>query len=143
MLIDTLKKDNMLALKDHNTSKRAILSIVINKWMVASTDAKVKAAGGVSEADIISMIQKTIKEVEEEKLDYEKVNNSIKSKDCDYQIEVLQSYLPKMLSKEEIKSIIDTLEDKSVPAVMKHFKTNYAGKVDMGLVLQVTKEINA
>ena len=44
-----------------------------------------------------------------------------------------------MMNEAEIRSIIDKLEDKSIPAVMKHFKLNYNGKVDMGLVNKVLK----
>ena len=46
-----------------------------------------------------------------------------------------------MLSEDEIKKIIEGLEDKSVPAVMKYFKTEYAGKVDMRLVGAVLKTL--
>ena len=46
-----------------------------------------------------------------------------------------------MLSQNEIREIILSLDDKSVPAVMKHFKTNYAGKVDMREVGEVLKTI--
>ena len=44
-----------------------------------------------------------------------------------------------MLSEEEIKKEIASLEDKSLPAVMKHFKTNFAGKVEMGLVSKIAR----
>ena len=42
---------------------------------------------------------------------------------------------------EEIRKIINSLEDKSVPNVMKHFKTNYAGQVDMSLVNSVLRSL--
>ena len=38
-----------------------------------------------------------------------------------------------------IDSIIDKLEDKSIPAVMKHFKANYAGQVDMSVVSKIAR----
>jgi hypothetical protein len=41
--------------------------------------------------------------------------------------------------REEIREIISTLDDKSMPSVMKHFKTNYQGKVDMKLVSNIAK----
>ena len=44
-----------------------------------------------------------------------------------------------MLSEQEIKDIINAMEDKSIPSAMKHFKANYAGKVDMGLVNKVAR----
>ena len=44
-----------------------------------------------------------------------------------------------MLSNDEIKQIISSLEDKSIPAVMKYFKANYDGQVDMGLVNKIAR----
>ena len=43
---------------------------------------------------------------------------------------------------EEIANIISSLDDKSIPNVMKHFKTNYTGKCDMGIVNKVSKQFN-
>ena len=40
-----------------------------------------------------------------------------------------------------ISERIDTLEDKTVPSVMRHFKTNYNGKCDMKTVSTVLKNI--
>ena len=48
-------------------------------------------------------------------------------------------YLPRELSEDEIRSIINSLEDKSIPNVMKHFKTNFAGQVDMALVNKIAR----
>ena len=47
-----------------------------------------------------------------------------------------------MLSEEEIYEIISKQEDKSIPNIMKLFKQNYAGKVDMSLVNLVLKKFN-
>ena len=44
-----------------------------------------------------------------------------------------------MLREEEIKHIIASMEDKSIPSVMKHFKANYAGKVDMSVVNKIAR----
>ena len=46
-----------------------------------------------------------------------------------------------MMDKEEIKNIINSLPDKTIPTVMKHFKTNYAGKVDMREVQEDLKSL--
>ena len=40
MLIDQLKKENMLALKAHDNDKRAVLSVLINKYMLLSVEAR-------------------------------------------------------------------------------------------------------
>ena len=57
------------------------------------------------------------------------------------QKEAVVAFLPKLLSEEEIKAIIAGLEDRSLPAVMKHFKANYAGKVDMSLVSKLARGV--
>ena len=46
---------------------------------------------------------------------------------------------PIPLTEEEIRKEISTLDDKSLPNVMKHFKTNFQGKVDMGLVSKIAR----
>lgn len=142
MLLDELKKENMIALKEKDTCKRGILSVVIGKCVTLKTDKAIIDKGGLTDEDIIKVISKTLKELEEERKGYESAGNEARSKDITYQIEFIQNYLPKMLSNDEIKCIILTLEDKSVPSVMKHFKMNYGGKVDMGSVSKVLRELN-
>ncbi|MFA6756088.1 MAG: GatB/YqeY domain-containing protein [Bacilli bacterium] len=141
MLIDTIKKENMLALKTKDTNKRTVLSIVINKYMIAGYEAKANGKT-LDDKDLISIIQKTVKELEEEKESYEKGGREEQVKNTINQIDVIKGYLPTLLSEEEIKKIILSLPDKSVPTVMKHFKTEYAGKCDMGLVNKVLRSLN-
>ena len=140
MLIDQLKKENILALKEKNENKRAILSVVINKYMILGYEAKAKNKE-LNDADLIQVINKTLKELEEEKSNFLSLNRMDKVNDIDAQINVIKSYVPKMMSEEEIKEVILSLNDKSIPSVMKHFKTNYAGKCDMALVNKVLKSL--
>ena len=46
-----------------------------------------------------------------------------------------------MLENDEIKEIILSLPDKSIPFVMKYFKQNYNGKCDMRNVQEVLKSL--
>ena len=140
MLIDKLKKENILALKEKNENKRAILSVVINKYMILGYEAKAKNKE-LNDADLIQVINKTLKELEEEKSNFLSLNRMDKVNDIDAQINTIKSYVPKMMSEEEIKEVILSLDDKSIPSVMKHFKTNYAGKCDMALVNKVLKSL--
>lgn len=140
MLIDNIKKEKLIAFKNKDNNKRAVLEIVINKYMIAGYEAKASGKE-LSDADLIKIISKTLKELEEEKASYEKANRIDTVNDINAQIEVLSAYLPKLMSEEEIKNVILSLEDKSVPAVMKHFKTNYNGKCDMALVNKVLKSL--
>jgi len=48
-----------------------------------------------------------------------------------------------MLSEDEIKAEINKLADKSIPSIMRHFKANFNGKVDMGLVNKVGRSVQS
>jgi len=138
MIIDEIKKDNVQAMKDKNTLARAIYGVVMNKVLLASIEAK-KDGKELADTDVVQILQKTIKELTEEKENYIKAGNTNEAENIEKQKEILTKYLPQMLSEEEIRNIINAMEDKSIPSVMKHFKANYAGKVDMGLVNKVAR----
>ena len=138
MLIDEIKKDNVQAMKDKNTLARAIYGVVMNKVLLASIEAK-KDGKELNDTDVVQILQKTIKELTEEKENYIKAGNTAEAENIEKQKEILTKYLPQMLSEEEIRNIINAMEDKSIPSVMKHFKANYAGKVDMSLVNRIAR----
>ena len=140
MLVDEIKKANIQAMKDKDAVARSIYSVVLNKIMLETIKKREKGEELV-DADVSNLLQKTIKELSEEKENYAKVGNSEEVATIEKQIEIASKYLPKMLSRDEIKEIIMALEDKSIPNVMKHFKMNYNGKCDMRLVQEVLREI--
>lgn len=140
MLIDEIKKENMQALKDKDESKRTALSVVINKYMIANIEKRAEGKG-FTDADLVSVLQKTIKELTEEAENYAKVNNIAEEKNILRQREIVQKFLPAMMSKEEIKAEILKLSDRSIGAVMKHFKINFAGKCDNRDVQEVLKNL--
>lgn len=140
MLIDEIKSANIEAMKARDNTSRAVLSIVLTKYKLQEVELKSQGKE-IGDAELLSIIQKVIKELEDEKAGYLKVNNQERADNVSKQMEVISSYLPKQLSEEEIKKIIDSLQDKSVPSVMKHFKMNYAGQVDMSLVNRVLRSL--
>lgn len=138
MIIDDINRDNVQAMKDHDAVARAIFGVVKNKILLASIEAK-KDGKELKDADVVQILQKTIKELTEEKENYIKANNQQQAEDIERQKTLISKYLPKMLSEDEIRTIIAGMEDKSIPAVMKKFKSEYAGKVDMGLVNKIAR----
>ncbi|MCR4561608.1 MAG: GatB/YqeY domain-containing protein [Bacilli bacterium] len=138
MLIDELKKANMLALKEHNVEARASLSIVIARY----TELKTSGAGiDPTDDDVIKIIMKVGKELDEEKASFLQAGRHEQAEAIERQKSAIAAFLPKQLSEEEIRKIIVDLPDKSIPVVMKYFKTNYGSKVDMGLVSKVLKSL--
>ncbi len=140
MLIDDIKKAKIEAMKAKNDDAKNISNVIISKYMLLSIEKKEKGLE-MLDVDVISIITKTLKELEEEKQGYAQVNNLARVTSIENQISFISKYLPKMLSEDEIKEEIAKLEDKSIPSVMKHFKANFAGKVDMGLVNKVLKSL--
>lgn len=140
MLIDEINKANIQAFKDKNTLVKDIISIIKARAKLIEVDKR--AQGGILEdKDVLLLIQKLIKELEEQQQNYQKVGNCVEVENIEKQIEFCKSYLPKALTNDEIKSIILGLEDKSVPNVMKYFKANYTGSCDMRDVQEVLKSL--
>lgn len=140
MLIDEFKKAKMYALKEKNEDAKAIYSVLINKCMLALIDKREKGIE-ITDADYVQIVNKTLKELSDEKEAYAKAGNDAKVASISAQEEICKKYLPTLMSEEEIKNEISKLEDKSIPSVMKHFKINFAGKVDMGLVNKIAKSL--
>ncbi len=136
MIIDDIRKANIDALKAHDNNKRNAYAIVMSRYTEAKTSGSLKEVG---DAEVVRILQKFAKELEEERDGYAKAGREESRKNCQDQLDAIVSFLPQMMDEAEIKKIIDSLEDKSMPAVMKHFKANYAGKVDMGLVSKIVR----
>ena len=115
MIIDEIKSANIEAMKNKDSKARAIYSVLMNKFLLAQVDARTTGKE-VEDADMIRIIQKTIKELEEERDNYKMVGNMEEVETIEYEKSLIEKYLPQMLSEEEIKDIIDTLEDKTVPS---------------------------
>ena len=133
MIIEEIKKANTQAMKERNQNLRNIYSVIINKYMQAQIEARL-LKGEVGDEDMIRIIRKTIKELDEEAANYEKVGNNEEADKIRLQRDAISGYLPTMITAEEIHKIIENLPDKSIPSVMRHFKTEYAGRVDMKMV---------
>ncbi len=138
MIYDELKKANVQAMKDKDNVARSFYSVLLNKIKLEEIRKREKAEELV-DADVVNILQKTIKELNDEKEGYTKVGNADEVQNISSQIAIAEKYLPKMMSDEEIKEVILSLDDKSVPNVMKHFKANYAGKCEMRKVQEVLK----
>ena len=140
MLIEKIEKANIEALKSKDAQARAVLTIIITRYRQLLIEARVDSRE-VNDTDLIRVISKVVKELSEEKEGYAKVNNQEMIMAIIHQEEIAKSFLPKMLSEQEIIDIINKLDDKTVPSIMKHFKLHFDGKVDMGLVNRLARNI--
>ena len=140
MLIDELKKANIEAMKARDNDARAALSVVLTRYKLQEVEARSQGKE-IGDPECLSIIQKVLKELGDEKEGYLKVNNLDRANAITKQEETLKGYLPQQLSADEIRREIAKLEDKSMPSIMKHFKANFAGKVDMSLVSSIARNL--
>ncbi len=140
MLQDDIKKARIEAMKAKDKATLNVLSVVLNKIMLATIEKREKGET-LTDADVVGILQKTVKELGDEREGFVKADRPEKVAELDAQIATVNDFLPKMMSAEEIAAVIMTLEDKSVPAVMRYFKAEYAGKCEMRTVSEVLKNI--
>ena len=140
MILDEIKKANIEALKNKDQIARTIYGILTNKAMLETIKKREKGEVLV-DADMVQIMQKTIKELTEEAENYKKVGNNEEYNNILKQKAIVEAYLPKMMSADEIKAEILKLDDKSIGNVMKHFKINFAGKCDMRMVSEAIKSL--
>ena len=130
-------EDFIKARKDKNEVNKNILGLLYNALKNKAIELRVDE---LTDADSSSIIKKVSKQLDEEIDSNVKVNRTEKANELTYQKNLIQEYLPKQLSEDEIKTILNTLEDKAIPSVMKYFKTNYNGLVDMSLVSKLARQ---
>jgi uncharacterized protein YqeY len=124
MLIEKIRHDMQEAKKNKEVLKANLLSILYSEIFTLSKSGK-----ELTEDDEIKIIKKFIKNIDEtlslEITEEQKLKLSSEK-------EILESYLPKQLSKEEIEKIVDEMisQGKVMKDIMAYFKDNYAGKYD-------------
>ena len=134
-----LKKEKMLALKNHDSDKMNVLGIVISS--LQKLEIEKKAAGKeITEVEMVSILNKIIKELTDEKAMYEANGRAEQALSDHRQIEIIKAYLPKMMEEDEIRKVIESLPDHQIKTIMQAFKKDYAGKADMALVNKIARE---
>lgn len=140
MIIDDIKKAKVDAMKRRDEAAKGILSLLSDRFLNQSIEAKVQGKT-LGDVEMIAILMKVGKELEDEKAVYASNGALDRVANIDAQLAVVQTFLPKLLSEEEVRAEISQLSDQSLPSIMKHFKANFSGKVDMGLVNKVAKSL--
>ena len=133
MLIEKIKKDRMQAMRNKDVIAKKVLTTVYGELQTIQKDE----GGEITDEQVVSkckkivdanceILEKDISKEQREKLTEE--NN------------VLESYLPTQLTKEEIRAIINNVKDKSIQSIMPIFSKEYKGRFDGKLVKEILKE---
>lgn len=102
---------------------------------------------GISEDEILSMLQSMIKQRQESIKMYEAGNRPELAAREAAEIKIIENFLPAQLSEEEVKKVIDAAIQetgaagpKDMGKVIGVLKAKYAGQIDFGKVSPLVKE---
>lgn len=111
--------DIKTAMKNKDTQRLGVLRVL--KGEIERNEQTSKGKVELADVDIVALVKKSIQGIKE-------TNND------EFEIEVLESYLPKQLSNFEltmlVKEYLTTEGNANMGSVMAHFKVNYAGQYD-------------
>lgn len=140
MLFQQINSDIIQAMKEKNELKLSVLRMVKSKIL------NVNARGDLPDTEIIKIISKYAKSLEEAIAETRKVNRLDEVLVLESELVIVKTYLPKQLSEAEIqKTVEDTIQKlgaasiKDMGKVMKEIGANYPG-IDNSLVSKIVKE---
>lgn len=139
-LLTQLRKENMQAMKDHDTVKKGVLSLVISSIALAE-----KEGGKVLTKDEeLTYVQRELKQTREALAETPASRQDLID-ETNRKIAILESYLPKQMSEDEIRTAIDKIMaennlepvKKSQGVIMKSMMAQYKGKIDGKMVSKI------
>lgn len=145
-LKDQLNEDLKAAMRAKDETRVGAIRMV--KAAISNFElARAKDAQPPTEADYLGVVEKQIKQRREAIELYNKGNRPELAAKEEAEIAALQGYLPKQLSRDEIKnevqSIIAALGTKEFPKVMREAATKLKGRADGQTINQVVKELTS
>ena len=126
MLKEKLLEDLKNAMKEKNTIRKNVIQMVRAAILQVEKDKQIE----LTDEQIIDVIAKESKKRKDSLSDYEKSGREDLIKQIQEEIEILQEYLPKPLSKEELETIIEKIMQ----------EVNATSMKDMGKVMKTAKE---
>ena len=148
MLKTKLKDELIIAMKDKNQLRVSTLRMVnasikdleISQRTNNQTDE-------ISDNDIIDILVKMVKQRKEAADTYKQGNRDDLSKKELDEIKIIEEFLPKLLSKDEvIKIIVGLISENNISDIsgmgllMSEIKKKYSGQLDLGLASKIIKD---
>lgn len=143
-MLTQLRKDNIQAMKEHDTLKKGVLSLMISAIALAEKENGKE----LSPEEELVYIQKELKQTKEtlETIPADRVDLR---KETDAKIALIESYLPKQMSEEEIRdAILQMMKEQGLEPVkkaqgliMKAMLAQYKGQTDGKTVNRILADI--
>ena len=143
-MLDKINEDLKTAMKEHDTFKLSVLRMLKSALQLEQIAKKHE----LDDNEISNVIKKQVKLRKDSIAEYQKYGKDDSVKDLQHEIEILSSYLPEEMSKEEIESVVNEViaelnpeSIKEMGKVMKRLNEVLAGKnADMSLASSLVKE---
>lgn len=139
---ERLQKDLISAMKEHN--KKAVDTIKSVKAMIQMEEISKKKE--LTDEEILSVIVKQVKMRKDAISDFEKANRDDLIASYNEEIDILNEYLPKPLTIEEVNAIIDEAfkvvnptSQSDMGKIMKEVSPKLKARADMGEVNKIIK----
>lgn len=139
MLFEQIKADITRAQKERNAVLLGVLRLLISELRYKEIDTQ----GEPTDEIVVGVLQKEAKKRNESIEIYTKVNATARADTERYELEIINSYLPKMMSEVEVATAVDKIAAESpvrggqlVGVAMGKLK----GKADGGLVAKIVNE---
>ena len=144
MLKEKLLEDLKSAMKEKNTNKKNAVQMVRTAILQIEKDKGIE----VTDEQIIDIIAKEVKKRKDSLADFEKANRQDLIDQINEEIEVLEGYLPKQLTDEELEEVVSKIVTevgatniKDMGKVMKEAKAQIGARADGKRINEMVKKI--
>ena len=142
-MFDKIKADLLTSMKEQDKFKLGVLRMLKSALQME----QINVGHDLTDEETLNVIRREVKKRNSSILEYEKFGKTETINDLKHEIEILESYLPAMLSDEEVERIIDevigTFENpdiKSMGKIISLVKEKTNGNADMSKVSAMVKE---
>lgn len=143
MLAEKINNDLKEAMKNKDSFKLGVIRMIKGAMQLAKPNPREE----LTDDDVITVISKQIKMRNDSIKEFETAGRSDLVEQNKKEIEILNTYMPKQLSEEELTEIIDKVFEEVKPTsqkdmglIMKNISPLVKGKADMSLVNKLVKE---
>ena len=142
-LVEKINNDMKLAMKSQDKQRLSVIRMLKSAIQLATIEKK----HDLSDDEVIEVLSKQIKMRKDSVTEFSKANREDLANQYNNEIEILMTYMPEQLSREECIKIIDEAIEKVNPTsakqmglIMKEVTPKLKGKFDMGEVSKIIKD---
>lgn len=147
MITDVISNAYKQAMLNKNEDRKRVINTL--RAEIKNKEIELRSSQKeLTDADVLSLIQKLIKQNKDAIQMFADGGRQDLVKRNEMEISILEEFLPKQLSNDEIDNIIKQEIEKNgynsmkdMGKLMGYFKSNYSGQVDMGYVSKRIKEM--